>query len=205
MYPKPIQQLIEVFQKFPGIGPKQAARFAFFVLRERETLVTALAQALDGVRTISFCGQCFRTTDGASDRCALCRDKRRDSALVAVVEKESDLATIEDTGEYRGLYHVLGGVVSPLDANSPARLHLKELHARISSLLENGGRAEVILATSSTAEGDMTALYIERILSPLKTVSAGFAISRLGRGLSIGSEIEYADPSTLKNALANRK
>jgi recombination protein RecR len=124
---------------------------------------------------------------------------------VAVVEKESDMRNLEHSGAYRGLYHLLGGVISPLDADSPKRLRLRELYDRVEMRLRAGDPCEVILATNPTTEGDTTARYIERILAPLRETHASFAVSRLGRGLSLGSELEYADEITLKNAVQNRK
>lgn len=157
---------------------------------------------------IGFCAQCFKTLEKMTpgDRlCTFCRDSKRDSRTIAVVEKESDLQNLEKTGSYHGLYHVLGGTISPLDAESPKRLHLRHIFERIKKLLEDADPYEVVLATNPTTEGDMTALYIERILAPLKEQFPQLKITRLGRGLSLGSELEYADEVTVKNALTNRK
>lgn len=206
-YPKPIQNLIDIFTKLPGIGPRQASRFAFYLLKQ-QGLTDQLRESLAGLSDIRQCKLCFRTVDpNGSDEtlCMLCKDPKRDHNTVAVVEKESDMQSVEHTKTFNGLYHILDGVVSPLDLESPKRLHLRELHSRITKLLEHSGKAEVILATSSTTEGDTTALYIDRILAPLKTKFPDFIITRLGRGLSLGSELEYADEITLKSALTNRK
>lgn len=208
MYPKPLQRLIDLFMKLPGIGPRQASRFAFHILKSNG-LAAELDEALKSLdEKIGFCPQCFRTLEknGASaELCILCRDPKRNRIEIAVVEKESDLENLEKTGAYRGLYHVLGGVLSPLDSDSPKKLHLKELHERIKTVLASqSGQCEVILATSATTEGDLTALYIERVLAPLKEQYPALKITRLGRGLSLGSELEYADEVTLKNALTNR-
>lgn len=207
MYPKPLQKLIDSFSKFPGIGPRQAGRFAFFVLKNNDGLAEDLISALKEVKEkISFCSQCFRSKESSAENlCSFCLDSRREQEIIAVVEKEADLHNLEKTSLHRGLYHVLGGVISPLDNDSPKKLHLKEMYGRIKGVLEKKSRCEVILATGSTAEGDTTALYIERVLEPLKKQYADFKISRLGRGLSLGSELEYADEITLKNALTNRK
>lgn len=209
MYPAPIQKLIELFGKFPGIGPRQAARFAFFILKDRNGFIEELRAALKEVEEkVGICEQCFRTMErenGTVRLCGFCRDARRDPRQIAIVEKESDMHNVEKTGAYHGLYHVLGGVISPLDAESPKKIRLRELYARVEKTLAADARCEVILATNPTTEGDTTALYIERILSPLKDAHAGLAISRLGRGLSLGSELEYADEVTIKNALQNRK
>lgn len=215
-YPKPIQNLIELFVKFPGVGPRQASRFVFFLLKQQNGLVNELQQGLAGLSHIRYCILCFRTIDSASavgagqnstdeTLCAFCKDPKRDHNAIAVVEKESDMQSIEGTRVFQGLYHILNGAVSPLDPESPKRLHLRELHSRVTKLLEHNGKAEVVLATSSTTEGDTTALYIERILAPLKNKFPDLAVTRLGRGLSLGSELEYADEITLKSALTNRR
>jgi recombination protein RecR len=210
MYPKSIQTLISHFTKFPGIGPRQAARFAFFVIKEGDQFIQDLALALKeaGEKTAA-CTQCFRVMEQEhtpqNALCGLCRDPKRDPLSVAVVERESDLHTMEKTGAYHGLYHVLGGVISPFDSYSPKKLHLRALHDRVKALLEKNDSCELILATNATTEGDTTALYIERIVNPLKQKHNGLKLSRLGRGLSLGAELEYADDITLKHALANRK
>ena len=210
MYPKPIQQLIDLLAKLPGIGPRAAARFAFFLLKEQSELADQLADALKNIKSkITPCAQCFRlmevSPDGATMLCDFCRDSRRDPAIITVVEKEADMQNLEKTGVYNGIYHVLGGVISPLDSESPKKLHLRELHDRVKNMLEQKGSCEVVLGTNPTTEGDTTALYLERILSPLKQRHEKFKLSRLARGLSLGSELEYADEITLKNALMNRK
>ena len=206
MYPKSIQRLIELFTKFPGIGPRQASRFVFYILKNK-ALADDLVVALRGLNQIDFCDQCFRSMDGSGDGslCLFCRDPKRNHSLIAIVEKESDMQNLEKTGAYHGLYHILGGLISPLDSESSKRLHLKEFYTRIKNVLDKSGACEVVLATNPTTEGDITSLYIERILVPLKEQHSGLKISRLGRGLSLGSELEYADEITLKNALTNRK
>ncbi len=207
MYPKPINKLIGLFARFPGIGPRQAARFVFYLLKSGSSpeLVAALEE-FEG--RVKFCSQCYRSVETETlgqILCSFCRSPKRDTNLIAVVEKESDLHNLEKTGSYSGLYHVLGGFISPLDESSPAPLHLGELAERVKKILESGSSCEVILATSANTEGDTTAMYIERVLAPLKNQYPGFKVSRLGRGLALGSEIEYADEITLKNALTNRK
>lgn len=209
MYPKPLQHLIDLFTKLPGIGPRQATRFAFSILKN-PILGKDIALALTTMeQEITICSRCFRTLEKNEGTprilCNFCVNAAREQQTIAVVEKESDLQNLEKTGAFHGVYHVLGGVVSPLDMDSPTRLHLRELHERIKATLEDKKNCEVILATNSTTEGDTTALYIERILAPLKDAYLGLTISRLGRGLSLGSELEYADETTLKNALTNRK
>ena len=212
MYPQPVQKLIDLFARLPGIGPRQAGRFAFFILKEKNGFGEELREALRELRErVGTCEECFRTMerDPAAEAalCGLCRDPRREQRLIAVVEKESDMRSMEQSGAYHGLYHVLGGVISPLDTDSPGRLRLRELYDRIETRLaaEQEAPCEVILATNPTTEGDTTARYIERILAPLQETHPMLAVSRLGRGLSLGSEIEYADEITLKNALTNRK
>ncbi len=209
MYPKAVQNLIEIFTKFPGVGPRQASRFAFFLLKERNGLKSAFSSALTELdERVTFCAQCFRSMEKANGAqlCSFCRDLKRNQRMVAIVERESDMQSMEDAGAFSGVYHVLGGSLSPLDSESPTHLHLRELFERVKKLSEeNGDSLEVILATNSTTEGDTTALYIDRILAPLKEKNSHLTISRLGRGLSLGAELEYADQVTLKNALTNRK
>ncbi|MBI4132624.1 MAG: recombination protein RecR [Candidatus Sungbacteria bacterium] len=213
MFAKPIQSLIEFFLKFPGVGPRQAARFAFYLLREDPVHVETLAEAIARLPSeVRFCQQCYKTFDvnhnsaaGNPGLCEFCRDPRRDQRQILVVEKEADLENIERTRKYGGLYHVLGGVIDPLDSSAPAKLHIKELFERVKGLARDGSEVEAILATNPTAEGDATALYLERVISPLKGHHSGFRLSRLGRGLTTGSELEYSDEITIANALQNRK
>lgn len=211
MFSKPIQELVEFFLEFPGVGPKQAARFVFYLLRADSGRVQELASAIARLREeVRLCTRCYKSFDanhGGQDAelCELCRNSRRNARQVMVVEKEADLENIERTGKYDGLYHVLGGTVDPLDSAAPGRLHLRELHERVKALLTRDEPTEVILATNPTAEGDTTALYVERILAPLRGAGVPFAISRLGRGLTTGSELEYSDDVTIANALENRK
>lgn len=213
MFAKPIQQLVDFFLKFPGVGPKQAGRFAFYLLREDQNTVRALAEALMKLHDeVQVCGRCYKTFNGSTDSpraaaaklCEFCRNVRRNASQVLVVEKEVDLEAIERSRTYAGLYHVLGGIVSPLDSSAPVRLHLKELFERVRTLAL-AGAIEVILGTNPTAEGEATALYIERILAPLRNQHPSLGISRLGRGISTGSELEYTDEPTIIHALENRK
>ena len=210
MYPEPIKKLISLFEKFPGIGPRQAARFAFFLLKEKNPFIGELSAALqEAEERIGICDTCFRMMErdnGAVRFCTICADPRRETHIVAVVEKESDMRNLESTGAYRGLYHVLGGVISPLDPDSPKTIRLRELYDRVEARLAAAQtQYEVILATNPTTEGDTTSRYIERILAPLQSTHPHLIISRLGRGLSLGSELEYVDEITLKNALTNRR
>lgn len=214
MYPLPLQNLIEYFLKFPGIGPKQATRFAFFLLREDEEYRGNLARAVAQLgKEVKTCKQCYRSIQPTTgELCDYCGDTKRNGEMIMVVEKEMDIENVEKTKQYSGLYHVLGGVISPLEASSPQKLHLKELFARVKRITESSKNCEVILATNATAEGDTTALYIQRILEPLSekinpalSKKGGAKITRLGRGLTTGSELEYSDPATIANALTSRR
>lgn len=217
MLSKPIQNLTDHFIKFPGVGPKQATRFVFHVLRNDKTSAKSLAEAILKLHDeVHICRQCYKTFDtngganpstelGASDLCELCRDSKRNEAEIMIVEKEVDLENIERTRKFHGLYHVLGGHVSPLDSSAPVRLHLRELFDRIQTHAKTGKEVEAILATNPTAEGEATSLYIERITKPLKSQYPGLKVSHLGRGLTTGSELEYSDDITIANALENRK
>ena len=213
MFSRPIQNLIDLFLKFPGVGPRQASRFVYYLLREDRNVAQSLAEAVAKLHDeVKICNQCYKTFDGNRARetalCELCRDTGRNSRQILVIEKEVDLENIERTKRYDGLYHVLGGTINPLDSSAPARLHIKELFERIRKLAAaspTGGELEIILATNPTAEGDATALYLERVLTPLKNQHPGLKLSRLGRGLTTGSELEYSDDVTIANALANRK
>lgn len=219
MYSRPIQRLSEFFLKFPGVGPKQAARFVFHILREDRTAVRELAEAITTLHDeVRLCGQCYKTFDangvaasagsngsGETARCELCRNQKRNARQVLVVEKEADLENIERGHRFEGLYHVLGGVIDPLDSSAPARLHLKELFARMQTLAKSEKALELILGTNPTTEGDATALYLERVFAPLRGSHPSFRISRLGRGLTTGSELEYSDEMTIASAIENRK
>lgn len=209
---RPIQKLVDFFLEFPGVGPRQAARFAFYLLREDREKARELAETIAKLHDeIKLCLRCYKTYDdnhagaSATGLCELCRDNKRNARLVMVLEKEVDLANVERTRKFDGLYHVLGGTVSPLDAAAPTRLHLKEFFGRVRGLAQDGGEVEVILATNPTTEGDATALYLERILRPLANQHPSLKITRLGRGISTGSELEYSDEITITNALLNRK
>lgn len=203
-YPKRLRELIEALQELPGIGPRQATRFAFAILekdpayRER---ASELLRALAG--ETALCRECSRVTEPhESSTCNICRSPGRDRRIIVVVEKDSDVEAFESAGITDSVYHVLGGSISALEKNSQERLHLKELFERVKRLqnADQKKTIEIIIATSNTLEGNQTATYIERILEPLKV-----QVTRLGRGLATGLEIEYADPQTLENALKNRK
>ncbi len=189
----PIRRLVHAFSRLPGIGEKSAARLAFFVLDADESVARDLSEALAEVRQrIRLCSVCCNLTE--IDPCRLCRDPRRDDATICVVESVPGLHAIERTGEFRGRYHVLHGLLSPLDGVGPEQLHLKPLLGRLD------GVEEVIVATSPSVEGEATALYIRRLCVPL-----GVRVTRIASGVPIGADLEYADQVTLARALSGRR
>src|SRR3989344_6498481 len=211
MYPKPIQNFIEKFSKLPGIGPRQAARLAFWLLNGPKETRQNIKQALESLdkdaRTCELChyvidgSTSLTTKNGENNKCHFCDNPARDHTTVCIVEKETDLATIEKSGVYKGLYHVLGGLFSALDTAVPKILKMPELISRIQKQRkEKIGVEEIILALSPTHEGDLTAYYLEKLLRPLKV-----KVTRLGRGLPYGSDVEFADAKTLSGALESRK
>lgn len=193
--PPALATLIEELVRLPGIGPKTAQRLAFHLLKVPRETAVALAEAVIGLkdRTRS-CSRCFNISE--EELCGVCRDPRRDSQLLCVVEEVNDLLAIEKTREFRGLYHVLGGSLSPLEGRGPDRIRGKELTAR----LEDGGVREVILATNPNVEGEATALYLLRLLKPFPV-----KVTRIARGLPVGGDLEYADEVTLARALEGRR
>ncbi|MDR2895440.1 MAG: recombination mediator RecR [Propionibacteriaceae bacterium] len=195
MYDGPIQDLIAQLSRLPGIGPKGAQRIAFFLLDADLSDVEALAQAiLKAKQTVKFCQVCFNATE--DDICRICRNERRDHSQICVVEESKDIIAIERTREYRGLYHVLGGAISPIDNRGPADLHIRELVQR----LGDGQVTEIILATNPNTEGEVTATYLSRLIAPL-----GVAVSRLASGLPVGGDLEYAEEITLGRAFEGRR
>ena len=195
MFEEPIQDLIGELSRLPGIGPKGAQRIAFYLLDADVGQVEGLAEAiLRAKRSVRFCQVCFNVTE--DEVCRLCRDARRARDQICVVEESKDVVAIERTREYRGLYHVLGGSISPIDNRGPADLHIRELLRR----LEDGTVREVILATNPNTEGEVTATYLSRLLTPL-----GVGVSRLASGLPVGGDLEYADEITLGRAFAGRR
>lgn len=200
-----LDQLIECFLKFPGIGPRQAKRFAYFLAGEDEKFVKELAALiLETKKNVKQCGGCcrfFETQNSSSSLCSICSNRNRESSVLMIVEKDVDLDNVERTGVYDGKYFVLGGTVS-LVGNGKDNLRLKELFEKV----KKERIKEIILATSATLEGESTNRYIEKILSPLRQVQGRpLKITRLGRGLSTGAELEYSDSDTISNALKNRK
>ena len=194
-----INRLIESFLKFPGIGPRQAKRFVYFLAGEDKEYVDNLAKLILEVKgEMKQCGSCFRYFESKNvetDLCPICSGAGRDSSVTMLIEKDVDLENIERTGNFRGKYFVLGGLLS-LSGNGKVEIRLKQLYDKV----QKEKPTEIILATSATVEGENTNLYIERILEPLK-----IKITRLGRGLSTGAELEYSDSETIENALRNRQ
>ena len=194
-YPEPIAKLIDSYTKLPGIGIKTATRLAFHTIDMQEEDVTGFAQSLiSAKRDLSFCSICGNLTE--TQPCAMCSDPTRDQSQVLVVEEVRDLMAIENTGEYRGLYHVLHGVLSPLSGKGPDDINIESLVTR---LQKDEDIQEVIVATNANAEGEATAMYLSRLLKP-----AGLTVSRLATGLSVGSDIDYADEITLIKAVEGR-
>jgi recombination protein RecR len=189
-----IEKLIEEFSRFPGIGKKTAQRMAFFVLKQRQEESEELAQAILDVKSkVSYCSVCFNITE--DDPCTICMDEKKDRSTICVVEEANDVVALEKTNQYKGLYHVLGGVLSPLDGIGPEDLKVKELLSR----LKEKQVKEVIVATNPSAEGEATAIYLSRLIKPL-----GIKVTRIARGLPAGGDLEYADQTTLANALEGR-
>jgi len=194
-YPEPIAQLIDSYTKLPGIGQKSATRLAFFTIDMAEDDVTAFSKALVAAKKdLHFCSICGNITEG--DPCAICADKTRDQSHVLVVEQAKDIMVMEKMKEYHGLYHVLHGVMSPIEGKGPEDLNISSL---ISRLQQNPSIKEVIIATNATPEGEATAMYLSRLIKP-----AGITVTRLAHGLSVGSDIEYADEMTLFKAVEGR-
>jgi len=192
---EPIAKLIEEFNKLPGIGPKSAQRLTYYLLQVPAEKAEALAEAITAVKEkLSLCSICFNITD--SDPCVICRDEERDHTKICIVEEPIDILPLERTKKYKGLYHVLHGVIAPSDGIGPEELKFKELLSR----LNDGLVTEVILATNPNLEGEATAMYLQRLIAPL-----GIRITRLARGLPYGGDLEYADDVTLSRALEGRQ
>lgn len=192
---EPIARLIEEFNKLPGIGPKSAQRLTYHLLKAPAEKAEALAEAIRAVKEkLSLCSICLNIAD--SDPCPICRDGERDHTKICVVEEPIDILPLERTRKYKGLYHVLHGVIAPADGIGPEELKIKELLSRL-----NGGLVtEVILATNPNLEGEATAMYVHRLIAPL-----GIRVTRLARGLPYGGDLEYADDVTLTRALEGRQ
>lgn len=193
-YTKPLSKLIEEFQKFPGVGPKSAERMAFHVVNQELHKIEELSKTILEAKTqIKLCSGCHNLT--VIDPCELCNSSTRDRKMICVVSESKDLAAIEKTNGFKGLYHVLGGLISPLDGVGPENLTIKSLLGKASK----NSVGEVILALDTSTEGEATTLYLHRILSPICN-----KITRLAFGLPVGAELEYADELTLARAIENR-
>ncbi|MGD9997601.1 MAG: recombination mediator RecR [Ilumatobacteraceae bacterium] len=195
MYTTPVQVLIDELGRLPGIGPKSAQRIAFHLLKLPPDDVRRLADALvDAKARVRFCSRCWNVAD--AELCPICSDDRRDPTMVCVVEEARDIVALERTGEFRGRYHVLLGAMSPLEGIGPEQLKVKELFARI----QPEGITEVILCTNPNTEGEVTAMYLARMLQPF-----GVRVTRIASGLPVGGDLEYADELTLGRALEGRR
>ena len=194
-YAGPVQQLIDELSRLPGIGPKSAQRIAFYLLKVPREEALRLARAVtETTERITMCRTCFNVSE--SELCAVCTDPGRDKSVICVVEEPKDLVAIERTGEFRGTYHVLQGVISPIDGIGPDQVRARELLIR----LEPEGISEVIVATNPNLEGEATAMYLARLLRPL-----GVTVTRIASGLPVGGDLEYADELTLGRALTGRR
>ncbi|MDB44036.1 recombination protein RecR [Listeria monocytogenes] len=194
-YPEPITKLIDSFMKLPGIGPKSAARLAFYVLDMKEDDVLDFAKALvDAKRNLSFCSVCGHITD--KDPCYICADTSRDRSVICVVQESKDVIAMEKMRDFHGLYHVLHGTISPMDGIGPEDINIPNLLKR----LQDDTIEEVILATNPNVEGEATAMYISRLLKP-----SGIKVTRIAHGLPVGGDLEYADEVTLSKAMEGRR
>ncbi|ASE11361.1 recombination protein RecR [Kocuria rhizophila] len=194
MYEGPVQDLIDELGRLPGVGPKSAQRIAFHLLDADKDEVQQLVDAISTVKTsVSFCVICGNVTE--QEECAICRDARRDRSVICVVEESKDVMAIERTRSYRGLYHVLGGAISPLQGVGPDQLRIRELMTRLSDETVQ----EIVLATDPNLEGEATATYLSRLLKTL-----GIRVTRLASGLPVGGDLEYADEVTLGRAFEGR-
>lgn len=195
--PEPIQNLINALSRLPGIGPKTASRLAFHLLRSSEDLAQELADALQNLKDgIAYCQTCFNITVSGRSECEVCASSERDGSLLCVVEEPLDVLALERASGFSGKYHVLHGVLSPIEGVGPEDLKISELLNRVHA----GGVEEVILATNPSLEGDATAMYLSQKLGVM-----GVKVTRLARGLPVGGDLEYADPNTLLRALSGRQ
>ncbi len=194
-YPRPLARLIEELEKLPGVGPKSAQRLAMHLLQASREDAAALADTILQVKdTIRTCSVCFNYTD--TDICSICSDAQRDTPLLCVVAEVRELLAMERAGSHQGRYHVLGGLLSPMDGIGPESLHIEELLGRF----KEGSFSEVILATNPTVEGDATAIYVAGLLKPL-----GVTVSRIALGLPVGGDLDYADDVTIARAVEGRR
>ncbi len=198
----PITRLVNAFAKLPGVGERTASRLAFFILNQPEEIAGELAEALVDVKQkVGLCERCCNLTDARL--CSICQSPKRDHSVICVVENTPDLRAIENTGEFQGTYHVLHGLISPLEGIGPDDVHIRELLKRLESSDDNpeaGQVDEIIIATSPSVDGEATSLYLSKLIKPLD-----IRVSRIASGVPIGSELEYTDKSTLSRALTQRR
>ena len=196
LLPESIQSLVTALERLPGIGPKSASRLAFYLLRASEDVAQDLSTALANLKAnTAFCSECFNITDAGRERCEICESHKRDSSLICVVEEALDVLALERTGGFQGKYHVLQGVLSPIEGIGPDDLKIKQLVERVA----RGGVGEIIVATNPSMEGEGAARYLRQRLEQM-----GGKATRLARGLPVGGDLEYADQNTLLRALAGR-
>jgi len=197
LLPEPIQKLINALERLPGIGPKSASRLAFFLLRAPDDIAQDLSESLSGLKEkVAFCQECFNITEAGRARCEVCENPKRDPGLICVVEEALDVVALERVEAYNGRYHVLHGVLSPIEGVGPEDIKVTPLLSRVAQ----GGVREVILATNPSMEGDATALYLRQLLQRY-----GVQVTRLARGLPVGGDLEYADQNTILRALSGRQ
>lgn len=194
MYAQPIQKLISELSRLPGIGRKTAQRLAYFIIKSDDNYAYELSEAISNAKdNVKYCSVCGNITD--KDPCEYCSSPTRDRSIICVVQDSRDVIAIERTKEYKGLYHILGGAISPMEGIGPEDLRIAQLMARLDSTVE-----EVILATNLTVEGETTAMYISRVIKPL-----GVKTTRIARGIPSGADLEYTDEATLANAIEGRR
>ena len=195
IYIESVEKLINEFRKLPGIGPKSAKRIVFFLLKFGDKDIVNFSKLLVEMKSkVKFCKYCFNISE--NEICHICNDENRDKKMICLVEEVSDVVVIEDTGEYKGLYHVLGGLLSPIENIGPDEIKINELKKRV----KNNNIEEIIIALSPTVEGESTATYIKKVLKPF-----GVKVSRLASGLPVGGDLEYADEITLGRAITDRR
>lgn len=201
--PKSLESLINYFERLPGIGPKSATRLGFYLLNTPKEFVQEFGKVLVEMKEkIKFCRDCFSVAE--DDLCEVCRDGSRNKRQICVVERAIDMVAIENVGGYKGVFHVLGGVINPLDHVGPDDLKIDELVQRVTKLIDDDADLEIILATNPTMEGEATALYIKRQLEEIKNF-ANIKVTRIGSGLPLGADLEFADAATLSRAIEGRR
>lgn len=202
LIPKPIQNLIEAFQRLPGIGPKTAARLTFYLFHVPQKELDRFSEAISSLKKKTvLCSACFNVSE--TDPCQICSDENRDRTKICVVEQPLDVLAIEKSRSYKGLYHVLHGAIDPLNNIGPDELKIKELIGRVDEWISRGVEGEIILATNPNMEGEATAMYISQVIR--ESGNQDIRITRIGRGLPVGGDLEYADEVTLTRALEGRR